>query len=255
MFIFQETRATLPIMPLRIIIQSPRANIIFCNFLAAIIVNAVLFNIPLYFQAVLLESATDSGLRLMVPSVSATIAGVSTGFLISWTKRLKWPIVSGALLLLIGTTCLSCMQIGMPSWVYVIFLVPASAGQGFLFPGAFIALLSLSEQGELAVVTSTMTLWRSLGMVLGVASSSLVVQNALVMYLNQFVSGPDKARVVLEVRKSIQAIAKLPQPYRAQVIDAYAASLRLTFIVTAVLALTGLLIIVGISVPRLGKRP
>jgi hypothetical protein len=241
-------------MPLKIITQSPRANIIFCNFLAAIIVNAILFNIPLYFQAVLLESATDSGLRLMVPSTSATIAGVSTGFLISWTKRLKWPLISGSLLILGGTICLSLMQIGMPSWVYLFFLIPSSAGQGFLFPGAFIALLSVSEQAEQAVVTSTMTLWRSLGMVLGVASSSLVVQNALVRYLNQYVTGEDKAKIVLEVRKSIQAIAELPLPQKAQVIDAYAASLRLTFIVTAILALISFIIIVGISVPRLGKR-
>lgn len=242
-------------MPLNIITRSPRANIIFCNFLAAIIVNAVLFNIPLYFQAVLLESATDSGLRLIVPSTSATIAGVSTGFLISWSKRLKWPLVLGTLLILIGTTCLSLMQIGMPSWIYLIFLIPSSAGQGFLFPGAFIALLSLSEQAEQAVVTSTMTLWRSLGMVLGVSSSSLVVQNALVVYLNQYVTGPDKAKIVLKVRKSIQDIAGLPPQQRTQVIDSYAASLRLTFIVTAIFALIGVVIIIWIRVPRLGKRP
>ena len=193
-------------------------------------------------------------MRLIVPSISATVAGISTGFLISRSKHLKWPLVLGSTLILVGTTCLSFMQIGIPNWVYLLFLVPSSAGQGFLYPGAFIALLSLSEQAEQSVVTSTMPLWRSLGMVIGIASSSLVVQNALVMYLNQFVTGPDKARVVLEVRKSIQAIAKLPQPYRAQVIDAYAASLRLTFIVTAALALIGLIIIVGIKVPRLGKR-
>jgi hypothetical protein len=222
--------------------------------LAAIIVNAVLFNIPLYFQAVLLESATDSGLRLIVPSMSATVAGVSTGFLISWSKRLKWPLVLGSTLILVGTTCLSFMQIGMPNWVYLLFLVPSSAGQGFLFPGALIALLSLSEQAEQSVVTSTMSLWRSLGMILGVASSSLIVQNALVSYLNQYVTGPDKAKIVLEVRKSIQAIADLPPHYRTQVIDAYAASLRLTFIVTAVLALISIVTVIGIMVPRLGKR-
>jgi hypothetical protein len=146
------------------------------------------------------------------------------------------------------------MRIGMPDWVYLLFLVPSSMGQGFLFPGAFIALLSLSEQAEQAVVTSTMTLWRSLGMVLGVASSSLVVQNALVVYLDRMVTGPEKERVVNDVRKSIQAIADLPEHYRLQVIDAYAASLRLTFMLTAVLALIGVVIIVGIQVPRLGKR-
>lgn len=133
-------------------------------------------------------------------------------------------------------------------------MVPSAMGQGFQFPGTFIALLSVSEQAEQAVVTSTLTLWRSLGMVLGVAMSSLVVQNALVVYLDQFVTGEDKAKVINEVRKSIQAIAKLPEPYQEQVVDAYAASLRLTFLVTALLALVSVVIIAPIRIPRLGKR-
>lgn len=85
----------------------------------------------------------------------------------------------------------------MPEWLQLLFLVPSAMGQGFLFPGAFVALLAVSEQAEQAVVTSTLVLWRSLGMVLGVALSSLVVQNALVVYLNQYVRGPEKAAVCM----------------------------------------------------------
>ena len=57
------------------------------------------------------------------------------------------------------------------------------------------SILVVSEQKEQAVVSSTLILWRSLGMVLGVASSSLVVQNALVHYLDKFVVGPEKEEV------------------------------------------------------------
>lgn len=57
------------------------------------------------------------------------------------------------------------------------------------------AVLAVSEQSEQAVVTSTLILWRSLGMVLGVASSSLVMQNALRIYLDQKVVGPKKEEV------------------------------------------------------------
>lgn len=57
------------------------------------------------------------------------------------------------------------------------------------------SILVVSEQKEQAVVSSTLILWRSLGMVLGVASSSLVVQNALVHYLDKFVVGPEKDEV------------------------------------------------------------
>lgn len=65
----------------------------------------------------------------------------------------------------------------------------------FLFPGVFISVLAVSEQAEQAVVTSTLVLWRSIGTVLGVASSSLVVQNALLLYLEDYVQGPEKESV------------------------------------------------------------
>lgn len=84
----------------------------------------------------------------------------------------------------------------LPDWAYLLFLLPTSMGLGFMFPGTFMAILVVSDQSEQAVVTSTLILWRSLGMVLGVASSSLVMQNALLLYLNEKVIGPDKADVI-----------------------------------------------------------
>lgn len=219
LLIFVESRVELPIMPLNLIVKNPRAGLIISNSIGAVITNAVIFNLPLYFQAVLLESATDSGLRLVVPQAAASIVGTATGFLITWTKRLKWPLVSGTVLLLLGTLALASMERDLPDWTYVLFLIPSSMGQGFLFPGTFMAVLAVSEQAEQAVVTSTLILWRSLGMVLGVASSSLVLQNALQIYLNQMVTGPDKHKVgifaarmcgkLIEYRRSSKKFASL----------------------------------------------
>ena len=143
---------------------------------------------------------------------------------------------------------------GMPNWAYMLFIIPSSMGQGFMFPATFMAVLAVSEQAEQAVVTSTLILWRSLGMVLGVASSSLVLQNALLHYLNEFVVGPDKERVIEEVRSSVQAIKGLEPIYREQVIEAYASSLRATFVMAAVLSVVTVLATIRIKLPRLGQR-
>lgn len=167
------------------------------NFVSAIVINAVLFNVPIYYQAVLLESATSSGLRLLVPTISATTAGISTGFLITWSRRLKWPMVLGGFLVFLGPTLLSTMDRSWPTWISLFFLVPASMGQGFQFPGTFIGILAVGEQAEQAVVTSTLILWRSLGMVLGVSVSSLVFQNSLFGFLQRFVEGAEKEKVCL----------------------------------------------------------
>jgi len=64
-----------------------------------------------------------------------------------------------------------------------------------MFPGTFMSVLAVSSQADQAVVTSTLILWRSMGNVLGVAISSLVLQNALLIFLEQKVIGPDKEDV------------------------------------------------------------
>ena len=209
---------------------------------------------PLYFQGVLLTSATTSGFRLIVPSAVASLSGVATGFLISKTRRLKWAPGLGAISFLVGCIALANMQRSWPWWAFLLCLVPSSMGQGFQFPGTFLALLALWDQRNQAVVTSTLILWRSLGMVLGVASSSLVLQNALYRYLEVLVSGPDKDAIVEKVRGSVEAVRDLDPMYQSQVIRSYEAALKLTFLCCAAIGVVNVLLIAPIKMPRLGSR-
>ncbi|ENH65623.1 hypothetical protein FOCG_02836 [Fusarium oxysporum f. sp. radicis-lycopersici 26381] len=253
-FLWVESWVHKPIMPLHLLNRQPRGNLIFSNVIAAMVANSILFNIPLYFQAVLLTSATSSGLRLIIPTIAASSTGTFVGFAVTWTGRLKWPVLSGTICILIGTIGLVFLQRDLPSWVYLFILLPSSIGQGFQFPGTFMAILAASPQAEQAVVTSTLMLWRSLGQVLGVASSSLVVQNALLHYLKQYVTGEGRDEIIRRVRESVEEVAKLEPKYREQVIVSYEAALRLTFITCAVFAFTSVVMIWPIKLPRLGVR-
>lgn len=116
------------------------------------------------------------------------------------------------------------------------------------------AVLATSPQNEQAVVTSTLILWRSLGMVLGVATSSLVLQNSLVHYLEQKVIGPDKREVIDAVRKSVKAIKGLESVYKEMVRDSYAEALRATFIFAAILSVACVVLTLPLRLPRLGER-
>lgn len=116
------------------------------------------------------------------------------------------------------------------------------------------AILAASKPTEQAVVTSTLMLWRSLGQIFGIASSSLVVQNALKHYLNQYVTGEGRDEIIRRVRESVEEVAKLEPKYREQVILSYEAALRLTFICSIMVAFVSVLLIVPIKLPRLGVR-
>lgn len=149
---------------------------------------------------------------------------------------------------------LASMQRGWPTFFYILCLALPSAGNGFQFPGTFMAILAVADQSSQAVVTSTLILWRSLGSVLGVACSSLVVQNALWYYLEKFVSGPDKEAVIEQVRQSVESIRDLEPAYREQVVQSYEAAIRLTFLCCAALGLVSVLLVLPMKLPRLGNR-
>ena len=192
-----ESRAGRPVMPLHMLFTKPRGNMVFNNFFSQMGINTIIFNARLYFQAVKLESASTSGFRLAGPTLALTVCGVSAGFIMTATGRMTWLIVTGSLFMLLGALCLSIMWDGIATWVTTIFLVPASIGQGLAFPATSVAVLATSPQADQAVMTSTLILWRSLGIVMGVSFSSLILQNALTAYLEQLVTGHNKAEVCI----------------------------------------------------------
>lgn len=177
-----------------------------------------------------------------------------TGFSITRTRHLKWPLICGTTLYVCGSIGLFRLQRNLADAQYLLALVPYSIGNGFQYPATFMALLATSTQAEQAVITSTLMLWRSLGVVLGVAASSVVVQNALVHYLKAFVRGERKDEIMACARASIEVISKLDEPYREQVVRSYEAALRLMFGCSIVVAAVSALLIMPVNLPRLPSR-
>ncbi|KAF2083701.1 MFS general substrate transporter [Saccharata proteae CBS 121410] len=241
--IHTSRRATHPILPLRILTTSPRANLIFSNFFGNVGNNTVLFNAPLFFQAVLLDSPSASGFRLAFPSLAVMVFGVSSGFIMTYTRRIYPLIVVGSLVALAGTVALACMWDGIPAWLATLFIVPVSTGLGLSYPATSLAVLVESEKGEQAVVTGTLSLWRSLGAVVG---------------------------IIERVRKSVRAILDLDPLHQRQgsvcsiqddksdprpaVIQAYEHSLRNAFIFAIACFVLVNALVFPIKLPRLGRK-
>lgn len=215
-FIFIELRAKQPLMPPRLLTDPPIANLVFSNLLGGIATNTVLFNIPLFFQAVLLTSASASGFRLAVPSLVGSAAGISTGYIITYTRRLKPTLMFGAIIYLVGSIAICFINKNVSEILSLALITGVPLGQGFVFPNTMMSALAVSEQSDQAVVTTTVGLWRNLGVVLGVAISSLVFQNSLTSNLEAKVTGPNKLEVIAAVRSSVRGIRSLKAPVQGQ---------------------------------------
>ena len=216
-FVRYERTVERAVMPIELLSSQPRASLIFGNFFGSISTNTVMFNVPLYFQAVKLVSPSESGFKMVACTLAITISSVSTGFLITWTKRLKPFVIIGEVVFILGG-CAAAAAIGVntPDLIAMVCVSLSSLGQGFSFPSLTVSILATSGQEEQAVATTTLSLWRSLGAIMGVSISSWIFQNTLAYQLQEMVTGPNKEDVILLVRKSVQAIADLDPMHQQQ---------------------------------------
>lgn len=215
-FVRVELRAKIPVMPMSLIWSKQQGSIIFSSFFACVTQQTLLFNTPLFFQAVKLESPTSAGFRMVVSSIGATVSSFIAGCVMTRTGRLGPMLWLGSVLLFVGAVTSASLNKRMPDWLAIMCLVPSSLGQGFSFPTTTILLLTTSSRDDQAVVSTTLGLWRNLGSVLGVSISSWVLQNSLPIYLGQTITGPNKDEVILLILQSVESIKKLGHEQRVQ---------------------------------------
>ncbi|KAJ5527113.1 hypothetical protein N7513_011272 [Penicillium frequentans] len=249
-----ERNVPLPVLPTELLSKNPRANIIIGNFFGAMSVNTMMFNAPLYFQAVKLATPTDSGFRLVAASIAVTLSSVGTGFFITWSRRMKPTIIIGGFCMLLGGCLAGLMNVDTPQPLAMICVSFSSLGQGFSFPSLMVSILATSDHADQAVATTTLGLARNLGSVLGVSISSWVFQNTLLQALQHKVTGVNKRDIIGLVRKSISSIGDLDPMHREQVIWSYAIALRFTFFSAAIWGAIMLFLHLRLRLPRLGRK-
>ena len=170
-FIFVETRASVPVMPLEIYSYRVVSLSVFLALLTSIgLYGSVLF-LPLFSQAVMGVSATTSG-KLLVPMLLAIVAGgILSGQLLSRTGGYyRAQLLVGTGLMTLGIYLLSTMDETTSLFRSVIYI----AITGFGFGGGTATTLAVAVQNRVphalvGAATSTLQFFRSLGGVLGLA--------------------------------------------------------------------------------------
>ncbi|KAK0619657.1 major facilitator superfamily domain-containing protein [Immersiella caudata] len=261
-FIVVEARTrAIPIIPLRLLRGKLPGLVQFANVCVGLSAYAYLFNLPLFFQIVLLDSATTAGARLAIPSLATPIGGLVAGVVMSkWGKLL--PLVrTGAILMVVGNLLVTSLEFVDSSWKYFVYIFPANLGQGIVYPGILFTSLATFEHADHAVCASTVYLIRSLGTVYGVAVTSAIVQTTLSVRLPGVLGDiPDKqmvrgvlfsiscwlvrkraytrGQIIDEIRHSVSAIRTLPPEIQLKARLVYFEGLRYSFATsTAVAAL------------------
>jgi MFS family permease len=243
-------------LPLGLLAKAPTSNMMWSSFFFSLANNGILFNVPLYLQAVRQTSPTVSGLYLTSPLVGVGASAIFSGYYITYTRRFTPMLYAGTICLLAGTVATTLLSPKQPLWTTILMIPWASIGQGLYFPTVTIATLAVNSLDDQAVVVTTLGLLRSLGSIMGVAVSSWIFQNSLSIYLEKEVRAPEgvKRRVIREVRRSVGAIKHLEPELKATVTRAYAESLRWTFAQGLVWAVVVGVLTLIVRLPKLQKQ-
>ena len=197
-FVFIETRASAPIMPLGIYADRVVSLAVVVTLLTSLgLYGGVLF-LPLFFQVVLGVSAVASG-NLLVPMLLGMVGGgIISGQLLSRTGGYyRAQALAGTGLMALGMYLLSSINEPTGTGLLVSVLYTLVAGLGF---GGTVATFSVAVQNTVpfAVVgaaTSALQFFRSLGGMLGIAVLGAVMARSFYLRLDETI--PDHVREAL----------------------------------------------------------
>ena len=209
LFIFIETRAEQPIVPLHLfknrVLSSSLITVFFTGFA---MFGGIIF-VPLYAQGVLGQSATSTG-TIMTPMmlgmvVGATLSGQALSRL---GGHYRTQGLVGLGILVVGLFLISRMTAETSFPVALFNLVIMGFGLGTTFPTYTIAIQNSVSHRFMGVATSAAQFFRSVGGLLGLAVLGSVLTNRFSSNFMGSVS-PEVERVLTTDR--LNALARNPQ--------------------------------------------
>jgi EmrB/QacA subfamily drug resistance transporter len=187
-FVFVESRADHPIVPLHLFKNSTFSVSMVVGFLTAFgMFGSILFT-PLVFQGVLGISATNSGALITPMMFGLLAASTATGFLMRRVKYYRFLGTFGVAVMILGMWLLSQVTAGTAEWLVVRDLIVVGLGIGVTFPLYLTAVQTALPRQYLGVASSQIQFWRNLGGTVGSAILGAVLTNRLPDYLTARVS-------------------------------------------------------------------
>ncbi|MGW2049967.1 MFS transporter [Streptomyces sp. NPDC001858] len=245
-FVFVESRAAEPIIPLRLF----RNRTIALSSLASLFVGVAMFSgtvfFAQYFQLARNESPTMSGV-MTIPMIGGLfVSSTVSGQFITRTGKWKAWLVSGGVLITAGLGLLGTIRYDTDYWKTAVFMALLGLGVGMMMQNLVLSTQNQVDARDLGAASSTVTFFRSLGGAMGVSALGAVMANRIADYAKDGFAdlGPKYASLASGSSSSgaIPDMDKLPAPLRTVMESAYGHGIADVFLIAAGLALLAFLI-------------
>ncbi|MDJ0338560.1 MDR family MFS transporter [Cryobacterium sp. PH31-O1] len=240
-----EFRAPEPIIPLSLF----RNRTFSLSTIASLAVGVSLFGTSVflsqYMQLARGATPTQSGLLTIPMMGGLLISSTLFGTVISRRGTWKSIMVSGSVLMLVGTALLGTLDV-QTSLVFVgVYMFILGAGVGMVMQNLVLVVQNTIEVRHLGVATSSVTFFRSLGGAVGVSVMGSVLGSVVAAQITSSVAGLSRSNQADAARLLgdgvIPQVNLLPDVLRIIVETAYGSGVGTIFLISAPLALVTLL--------------
>ncbi|WP_243226717.1 MDR family MFS transporter [Microbacterium sp. CIAB417] len=232
MFVFAESRAADPIMPLSLFRNPIFVNATAIGLVLGIGMFAAIGFVPTFLQMSTGTSAATSGLLMLPMMVGLMGTSIFSGIAITRTGRYRlFPIV-GTIVTGIAMTAMTTLTASTPVWLICVFLFVFGAGLGLIMQVVVLVVQNAVPAAELGTATSSNNYFREVGAALGTAVFGALFTSRLTENLNGVFTGAgasasDAAAATATIDPSV--LGSLPELVRTGVVDAYADALAPVF--------------------------
>jgi EmrB/QacA subfamily drug resistance transporter len=237
-FVFAETRATEPILPLEIF----RNRVFTVTSAVGFIVGFALFGavtfLPLYLQDVKGHTPTTSGLLITPMMAGVLVTSIGSGQLISRFGRYKPFPIAGTAIMVVGLALLSRLHVDTSTLVGSLYMLVLGLGLGLVLQVLVLAAQNAVDYKYRGVATSGSTLFRQVGGSIAVSIFGAIFANQLARKLKAAV--PPGAHVPAAANPA--ALKRLPPALHHAYATAITEALRPVFLTAAAIAVAGFLL-------------
>ena len=178
-FVWVESRATEPILPLNLFRNRSISVSLLVVFLAGSGFFGAIIFVPLWFQVVLGSKPTLAGLQMLPLLAGLIISSIVSGQVISRTGRYRWIIVGAMAMLSIGLLLMTGLHgnTGVPQMWF--WMVVAGLGIGPTLAAFTIVVQNAAPFAQLGAATGALTFFRQVGGTVGLALGGTLFGTAL----------------------------------------------------------------------------
>jgi EmrB/QacA subfamily drug resistance transporter len=249
LFLWQETRAKEPILPLRLFKNQTFSLTSALGFIIGAGMFGAIVMLPLYLQVVKGNSATAAGLKLIPLMLGIVSMSIFSGKKITATGKYKIFPIAGAGIMTIGLILMSTLNETTSFGVLSIYAILVGAGLGLSMQTIVIALQNSVDFQDMGIATSSNTFFRSLGGAFGTAIFGTIFSNRIAYYLQdniatlqstnpQSLSGFDATKLDL-ITTNTSVITTLPPTIRDTVLHSFAQTFHVVFLAAAPITFIG----------------